>query len=199
VADPDLTPDVVAEPDGASDGRPAPPPLSRVLLGLIVVIAIMLGFGAFLYFRDDDDESRPAGAPAAVAPSQLSALSRRVAHPIYWAGPRRGTTYELTARGADIYVRYLPEGVEIGDRRPRFLTVGTYPFQKAWQALRRSARRKGNTSGHLPDGGIYVVNEKRPTSVYLAWRRSDIQVEVFSPSALEVQRVVRSGQIKPVP
>src|SRR6476646_5979771 len=44
----------------------------------------------------------------AVSVSELRALPTVLGHPLYWAGPRAGTTYELT-RSPDgrVYVRYL--------------------------------------------------------------------------------------------
>src|SRR3954447_22106351 len=70
--------------------------------------------------------SRPASTAASV--QQLKALAVSLGHPVYWAGTQRGVTYELT-RTTDgrVYVRYLPAGVAVGDTRPNYLTVGTYP------------------------------------------------------------------------
>ena len=39
---------------------------------------------------------------------------------MYWAGPIAGMSYELTKlKDGRIYVRYLPDGVELGDPRRR--------------------------------------------------------------------------------
>lgn len=61
---------------------------------------------------------------------------------VYWAGTRRGFSYELTESGC-VFVRYLPHGVAAGDRRARFLTIGIYPDPHAFRNLERAARRPG--------------------------------------------------------
>ena len=61
-------------------------------------------------------------------PALLLATSQALGHQIYWAGPRAKVTYELTVtRGGLVYVRYLTAGAKVGDPRPNFVTVGTYP------------------------------------------------------------------------
>ena len=85
--------------------------------------------------------TRPRGsAVRAVTPAELKSLATSLAQPIYWVGPEPRVTYELTqTTGGLIYVRYLPAGVEVGDRRT-FLTVGTYPVNNAFAQQRERWR-----------------------------------------------------------
>ena len=45
---------------------------------------------------------------------------------------------------------------------------------------------------------LLIGSRTRPTSVYLAYPGSRVQVEVFDPSAREARRLVASGQVQPV-
>ena len=52
---------------------------------------------------------------------------------IYWAGPRPGTTYEVTRiPGSRTFVRYLPLHAKVGDPRGRYLTIATYAQKNAF-------------------------------------------------------------------
>jgi hypothetical protein len=167
-------------------------------IGAVLAVAVVIGFLAWVALGDDDSETRGPDSKAATV-TDLQNLASEVAHPIYWAGPRGATTYEVTrnTRG-DVFIRYLPDGVPVGDHRPNYVTVGTYPFRRAFATLEESARRRGTKSGSLPNRGIYVVSEERPNSVYLAYRGQDLQIEVFAPSSRRARQLVTSGQVQPV-
>jgi hypothetical protein len=47
-------------------------------------------------------------------------------------------------------------------------------------------------------GGFAFADEKRPTSVYLAFPDLDLQIEVYDPKPGRAQQLVASGQIAPV-
>src|SRR4051812_22508081 len=89
-----------------------------------------------------------ASAAAAALPAtgmtqaQLKAYAKSAAHAVYWTGARSGYTYEVTGTSdGRIYVRYLPAGVEAGDKRASFLVVGTYRLRNAYAATRAAAKR----------------------------------------------------------
>ena len=52
--------------------------------------------------------------PVAASVAKLKALSTSLNQPIYWAGAKAGTTYELTQSTSGIFVRYLPKGAKVG-------------------------------------------------------------------------------------
>jgi hypothetical protein len=138
-----------------------------------------------------------AGPTAAtpVTAADLKAVATAVGHPVYWAGAQPGRTYELTRTSTGkVFIRYLPAGVSPGASEP-YLTVATYAFPGAFAAVRQSA--KGNKSGtiELPDGGLAVVDPKHPTSIRIAYPNSDVQIEVFDPSAAHARELVSSGKI----
>jgi hypothetical protein len=142
----------------------------------------------------------PAGPkPAAVSVTGLRSLAASLGHPIYWAGPRPGYTYELTqTSNGNVFIRYLPPGVNVG-APAGYLTVATYPFPNAFAAIQRTSN--GNKTGtiRLGGGGLAVVDGQYPKSIHLAYPHSDVQVEVFDPSPARVRQVVSAGKIAAVP
>lgn len=170
----------------------------RMRLGAVLAVAVAVGLVAWLLVRDGDDDTKRA-EPVATTVSDLQRLDEQSGHPVYWVGPRPGTKYEVTrTSNGNVYIRYLTQAAAIGDERPNYLTVGSYPFKRAYATLRQSARQQGTKSGTLPNGGIYIVSRERPNSVYAAYRGTDLQIEVFSPSASQARQLVASGKLRPV-
>jgi hypothetical protein len=143
----------------------------------------------------------PVVTPASRAASraQLRSLASALGHPVYWAGARRNTTYELTrTKDGRVYVRYLPRGVRIGDNSARYDTVGTYPQRDTFSNLTSAAGKLQATVFDLPRGGRAYIDTKRPTSAYLAYPGADVQVEVYTPDPAKTERLVTSREIQPV-
>jgi hypothetical protein len=139
-------------------------------------------------------------APATRATAaQLKALASRLGHPLYWAGTRADATYEVTRTSdARVYVRYLPPGVRVGDQRPNFLTVGTYPLTGAFAAVKRIATKSDSPLLKVAGGGIATIDKHTRTSAYLAYPGADYEIEVYDPDASVVRQLVTSGAITPV-
>jgi hypothetical protein len=136
--------------------------------------------------------------PSAASIQDLRALAASSGHPIYWAGKQAGTTYEFSELGGGgVFVRYLPAGVKAGDPRP-YPTVATYPVHGAYAAVKKIATRPGATSLKVSNGGIAAIDPAHPNSVYIAYPRADLEVEVFDPSARRARQLVDSGAIVPV-
>jgi hypothetical protein len=139
-----------------------------------------------------------AAAPTTASPSQLKALPAKVGHPVYWAGAQPGSTYELTQTASGrIFVRYLPSGASIGTSKPH-LFVATFPLQGAFAATQRVASRADSVEVPLA-GAVAFYSRSSPTNLYLAYRGSDYQVEVFDPDPAHARKLVRSGQVRPIP
>ena len=131
--------------------------------------------------------------------AQLERSAAATKTSVYWAGARSGFSYELTVTAnGRVFVRYLPHGVAAGDGRARFLTIGTYPDQHAFRNLERAARRPKTLSVRLDGGGLAVISEKTPTSVYMVYPGAKYQIEVFDPSGDNARRTALSGSIKTV-
>jgi len=173
----------------------------RVRVGAAIAVALVVAFAAWLIFRDGgDDGSQPAGpASSAASVAQLRALPGEAGHDIYWVGRRNGYTYELTrTTDGNVYIRYLPPGVAVGDAQPAYLTIGTYPRTKALNGLRRLGQRSGNVSFPVTGGGLGVYSRSRPNSVYVAYPGDPVQVEVYDPSPQRARRLARDGRVRPI-
>jgi len=173
-----------------------------IVVAAIVALAVLVGFVAWLIFKGDDNKvNAPARAPAVGASyAQLQALQGQVGHEIYWAGKKTGYTYELTQTNqGNIFVRYLPASVQVGDPRPNFLTVGTYPKRDAYTTLKKLSAKPDSVNRQLAGGGIAVYSKQRPESVYAAYPGKGFQVEVYDPAPARALHVVVSGQVRPLP
>lgn len=110
-----------------------------------------------------------------------------------------GETYEVTrTKDGSVYIRYLPQGVPVGVKRPDYLTIGTYPQKRALAILKATAAKNRVPTMNLDGGGLAFVDKKHPTSVYVAYPNVDVQVEVYDPAPARARQLVASGQIAPV-
>jgi hypothetical protein len=174
-------------------------PAAHVRLGALIALGLAAFFIGWLVMNRGGDSAPTASGATAKSESELRSFAESVSHPVYWAGPKDDHTYELTqTTDGRVYVRYLPEGTQVGDPRARFLTVGTYPRAGAWAELKRAARADGAVSLKLERGGLAVFSDARPTSVYFGYPDAKYQVEVFHPSATEARRLALAGQVVPV-
>lgn len=192
--------------NGDGDGGKKAP----VRIGAVIALALLAGFVAWVVIdRTGNDSatttsstSGPTGITSAVGPvaaseKVLSALVANVGHTVYWAGPIAGETTEFTKTTIDrVYVRYLPKGVNVGDKRADFLIIATYPFPNAYAALKKAAK---GSEVKIPGGGIALVSKTNPKSVYFAFPKAAYQGEVYDPSPKEAFRVATSGTLRPVP
>lgn len=179
----------------------------QVRLGAVIAIALAAAFVVWLVLRNGDESpaAKPSANASAVATAagigpvaqsveQLKSFTAGTGHPVYWVGSKPGYTYELTqTSNGRVFVRYLPEGVAVGVEKP-YLTVATYPFPKAFAALKALAKSQGGAI-KLDHGGIALVDRRYPKSVHVAYPGVAYQVEVFSPSPASTRDVVVSGQV----
>jgi hypothetical protein len=188
--------------------RSAPPwarnPQARI--GAVVAVALLIGFVVWLLVRDGGNgsgtESTPTGAaigPVAATEDRLRSLSIDEGHPIYWIGAKADTTYELTrTSNGRIFIRYLPKGAPVGVDKADYTIIGTYPVPNATGVLEGLAKNSDEQKLSVPGGGIAVYSTSQPTNVYVAYPGSNLQIEVFDPSADRARRIVTSGQVVPV-
>lgn len=171
---------------------------SKVRIGAIVAAAVVVFLVVWLVLTSGDD-SKQVGAPTAASPTELREIAGETDHSVYWAGPQRGSAYEVTRTdGGSVYVRYLPKGTEVGDRRPDFLTVATYPQRNGFTAVSEAAKERGTVERELPDGGLAVYNRRRPESVFFSYPRARYQVEVYDPAPGRALELVSSSKVVPI-
>jgi hypothetical protein len=176
-----------------------------VRIGAVVAVAIAVALAVWLIVRNGDSNGsaetpQVAAIPAVAAtPERLRELSVEAGRPIYWLGPAEGRTYELTRTANDrIYVRYLPTGTAVGTTEAKYPLVGTYPVDNAYDVLKELATTEGETSFTAPKGGFAVYSTGRPTNIYVGYPGSDVQIEVYDPSAAHARELIASGQVVPV-
>jgi len=180
-------------------------------VGAVIVVAVVVLFALLRGGDDDEAGSGGSGAsgalgataarpqPVAVTPERLAELSEKRKRPIFWVGLSEGRTYELTqTTDGSVYVRYLEAGVKVGDTRPNYLTVGTYPQSEAFKTVTQASKRPGAQVEKLDDDGLAVANRSRPSSWYVAFPDSEELVEVFSPKAGRARQLVRTDRVVPV-
>jgi hypothetical protein len=171
-----------------------------VRIGLLAALAVAAVLVVVLVVSGGDDSSSPPDeATRIVSLEELREAASSEGNPIYWAGPQDGTELELSHSGEGrTYVRYLADGAKAGDPGTDFLTVGTYAFPHAADALRGLSKKPGGILASSPSGGVVYFNRQRPQNVYLAFPGSAIQVEVFDPDPKRALGLVASGLIIPV-
>lgn len=174
--------------------------IGRLRLGAVLALAAAAAFVGWLLLREDrKDSPTPKTSVSAASVKELEALPASVGHPVYWAGDREGFTYELTrTRQGNLYIRYLPAGVKVNDKRPDFLTVGTYPYPRAIATARSQARQPGAFKRAIAGNGIAYSLPKNRKSVYFTYPRLDYLYEVYDPAPLRARHLVLSGRIRPI-
>lgn len=171
--------------------------LPLLVLGLGVVASAVV---VMWLMTSGGSKAAPAvnSSPMIVSQAQLERYAGALDYPVYWAGPKPGYSYELTAARGRVWVRYLPAGVKAGDPRPNFLVVGTYKQPNSFAGLRRAAKGPDSVSERISDGGLLVYNSARPTSVYFSFPGVQYQVEVYAPSPESARSLVTAGKATPV-
>ena len=199
---------VPRERQGGAKGRDL-----GIRVGAVVALAAAVAFVAWLVVRHNS--STPSAATTFTSSTQPPAPKRPVVigataqslktlaavgnRPIYWLGPQRNTTYELTQTpDGKIYIRYLPRGVKVGDRTGGYPLVGTYPVQDGYKAVQTAAKESGAHTFKIPRGGLAVVNDAAPTNVYFAYPGTNQQIEVFDPNPTRARRLVATGAVRPI-
>lgn len=183
--------------------------LTPLRLAAVAVVAVVVAVGVWLIVRGGGSSNNatttttaattasatPLG-PVAATPASLVTFSKALKRPIYWAGPVAGDTYEFTETSAgNIYVRYLPKGVRIGDPRAAFRVVATYPYPGALAALSALAGPKGV---QLKGGGLALPSAGYAKSVHIAYPGVAYEIEVFDPVPGKARAIAVSGQVRPI-
>lgn len=179
-------------------------PQVRILLAVIAVAVV--GVVVWLAFfnkskKHADGHKNVKGIPATImSGAQLKAEALKLGVGFYWAGPKPGSVYEFTRSPEDKYfVRYLPKGSAPLAKCKACLIVVTYPFIGGYYAVQQQAKTAGSTTLKGPHGSIIYVDQKRPRSVYVAFKNDpNYEVVVYHPNSVYAANAATSGNIKPV-
>jgi hypothetical protein len=161
-------------------------------LALIVWVALASGDSA------SEEPAVEGPGPTLVSAEALRQAAESADGAVYWAGPPEGSKLELSRSSPDrVYVRYLTGAAEAGDPRP-FLTVGSYRLANPVAALHKQGKGADSVLATAPEGGVVYFSRERPESVYLAYPKSEVEIEVFAPDFQQALQLVTSGRIVPV-
>ncbi len=164
------------------------------VVALVAIIAIGLVLFFVLHKSKTGTKSVLGVGPLAFKTvGGLKAQALKYNAHFYWAGPQPGVRYGFQRTTTDnIFVRYLPKGVSVNDKSTGVLTISTYPLG-AYASLKKKATA---TAG--PNGSIIWIDPKARTSVYMAWKNKNVEVEVYDPSPRLAKLIAHSGKIKPI-
>ena len=165
---------------------------------IVVVVAAAIGVGVWWFAVRSSGSPPNAQASSSstdVSARSLQALVAALGRPVFWAGPKHGVTYEFTETSDKrVYVRYLPTGVAAGSAKP-FLTVASYPVANAF-AVTSSAAGQPDAVKLGAGTGVAFYNKARPTNVYMAFPGTNVQLEVYDPSAQSLRKLIAAGSIR---
>jgi hypothetical protein len=199
-----------------SESEPASPAPTtgrpRLVIAGVVAVAVFAAAAVAVWQLNSDDQasdatttsstapSTPPGVPARiVTPAQLRAFAAALGRPVYWAGSRPGARIEYTqASDGSSYVRYLTGSAAVGDTRPDFVVVATYPQPDAFARVRKAARTNHYDVEQLSGGAIAVTEPRTPKNIHIVSPGRPYQVEVFAPTAAQARSIALSGGIVPV-
>jgi hypothetical protein len=180
--------------------------LRGVRVGAVIAVVAVAAFLVWYLAIRDSGSSEPSTvapsaqsiAPVATTQSDLARVANKLDQPIYWAGSQPDTKLELTRTptGA-IYVRYLPPDQKIGEREEGYLTVVTFPFKGAYEALKGLAQKGGRITDQVADNGLVLTTKDSP-HVYIGFPGVNYEIEVYDPDPKRALSVGASGAVQPV-
>lgn len=178
--------------------------------GLILFMIFITGVTIAIWFwRDPANRPIVADPTASASPvnqfgpevvdlDRVRGLPGELDHPVYWAGQKPDTDYELTvAQDGAVGLRYLPAGA--GDRTQKVLTVATFPKADAYTGLQGSTPAPGHRATVTPSGALVVVEDSNPQVGYLALPDLPYLVQVYAPAGQSVWSLLSSDKIVPIP
>lgn len=169
-------------------------------------IAGLLAGGLFIWAGAQDGRSTadsevggPFDGARLVSLEQAGAVVETAGHPVFWAGRLPGMKVAVNHDSRkNVHVRYLPVGVHPETSANSYFTVGSYPFERAFEATQELAGEPGRLSIDLP-GGVGFLDRLRDDRLVLSFKgHPDLQVEVFHPRLEEALAAVRRGAIVPI-
>lgn len=165
----------------------------------VVALVAIVAIGLALFFVLHGGSKKAKSAVIAVGPLGLKTVGGLKLQALkynthfYWAGPQRGIRYSFQRNTNNwIYIRYLPKGVSVKDFKTPVLTVTTYQGAGVYASLKKRPHLPG------PGGSVVWIDPKHRTSVYLAWKNKNVEVEVFDPSPRLAKLIALSGKVKPI-
>ncbi len=174
--------------------------LLLVAAAAAVTIAVILGTRSGSGAATTTQATVTPVGPIVLSEAGLKARVAALDQLVYWIGPVTGTRYELkrTMTG-DVYVRYLPPGVDARDRPGRLCRDRDVSLQGS---VRRG--QSFTAEGKIAHGcgregsGIASIERGSRRNVHVAFPHLDYQVEVYAPRAKAARKLATGGSLTPV-
>lgn len=178
----------------------------RALRGALAALAVLALAGLGIWALAPAPSGEPArslGEPfdgaRLVSLAAAGDIARSSGHPVFWAGRLPGLEVAMNRDSRmNVHVRYLPPGVDPETDRSRFFTIGSYPFEGAFEATARLAGEPGRVEIDLPDGVGFFDRFSAPRVVLALEDHPDLQIEVVHPRPEQALAAVRRGAIVPI-
>ena len=145
------------------------------------------------------DPAHPFNGARLIPHEAAGEMARAAGHPVFWAGRIPGMEIAMNRDSRmNVHVRYLPEGVDPETTADTYLSIGSYPFERAFEATARLAGEPGRAAIDLPNG-VGFLDRADGVRIVLSLRsHPDLQVEVLHPRLEQALEVVRRGGIVPI-
>jgi hypothetical protein len=169
----------------------------------VLAVLAVIGVAVWLVVSGTNKNNNTGPIPlhktvVAISLSNLESLANTLPRPIYWAGPERGITYELTRiNNGKEYVRYLPAGVKVGTSAS-YPLVATLPLANAYAATAATAEKPGSVAVRTGRNTVAFYLTSRPKNIYVAYVGTNFQVQVFAPNPAKARAIVTSGELRPI-
>jgi hypothetical protein len=147
-----------------------------VIAGLIGSLTLNL-----IQSHKENEAGKLRGEVAMSAP-ELEGLVKKKNLEIYWAGPRPGYSYtvDTSNKGAHL-LRYIKLKAKPSDVVSNSRVIATYQSKSAFADSVAAAKRAENTGFRNPDGSVVFYQTAKKTSVYLAFPKKKVQIEIYDP------------------
>ena len=157
-----------------------------ILIVAVASISSLITFGIANQFSPDlaDRTTLVAQTSGGVCLSE-SELKKVVADnkiTAYWTGPLKNATYSLNnTTPGQVFIRYVPNGMECGNTEAKFRVIATYTETDAFTSTQQAGSQAEGVSLSNPDGSVVYFSKIAPNNVYLAYPGIDYQIEIYDP------------------
>jgi hypothetical protein len=170
------------------------------VLGAVLVFAVLFLTGNSSFSSAQSNEVNPLAGEVALTEAELAKLISDAQVSAYWIGPEANAKYALTITADNqVFVKYLPNGVGLGDLAPKYRVIATYPEAAAYDITRAAGTQATAVAFINADGAAIYYSKNRDTNVYVAYSGIPFEIEIFDPkpeSALEL--ATTPGAIKKI-
>lgn len=159
-----------------------------IIIGATALISSLMTFGITNQLSPQLSDRTTLAAQTSggvcLSEDELRALISSNKIVAYWTGPIKDATYSInTTTPGQVFVRYIPKGMECGDTEPKFRVIATYNEANAYESTQQAGNQAEGVSLANTDGSIVYFSKNAPNNVYLAYPGIDYQIEIYDPDA----------------